>query len=73
MSLTDTYIFNILKLIIIVLFICRIYLFILYIYLIHLFKIIYVLLSPVRRPHPPSVSGFYKLPFHGQVHFLKYD
>ena len=55
------------------LFICRIYLFILYIYLIHLFKIIYCLLSAVRRPHPPSVTAFYKLPFHGQVHFLKYD
>ena len=72
-----TYIFNILKLIIIFLFICRIYLFILYIYLIHLFYYLFIIVrrppSAVRRPHPPSVSAFYKLPFHGQVHFLKYD
>ena len=47
MSLTDTYIFNILKLIITFLFICRIYLFILYIYLIHLFNYSFII---IRRP-----------------------
>ena len=50
-----TYIFNILKLIIIFLFICRIYLFILYIYLIHLFYYLFII---VRRPPSASTVRF---------------